>query len=669
MRSTARARSNYSLLTLFVLAGTVASHVVHEIASSSCGIVRRVYKGHDLVRFASNFLSPEPTFCSGNPNFVTNLTMAPANFCSATRLSDGSFDQYLLEAVVLTRWHSSTREFSEKVALAPSPFFECSINASVEEPVWRKSWQLVGKRPPRLERNIWKSITPLSRAATVFRSYWKKLQLSFAPRPPYVQPWVVVIFGFANDQNGKAFLATLFEQPSSFRSRVIIGSLEGSHMLLQHQREYQKVPASLRPNFITLPYPVGVESAVRFTEPSGAYRPSSRRPIAVLLYWEQAKDGGELGDLGSVRTNLTIGYDRLPAASSATRLSSTGSTAQTVKTVRAVVCEPGGGGGGTAGGGGAGCRAAADLVTTSTIYDATVPSDFCLQPIGDTPKRSHFYLAVLSGCIPVIFDDARGSVSSRGHWAAGGLEGTQGTRWAWRGTAGFELDYRAFSVVYASEEVEHDLLQGNIFEDLAQMPARDPGRFEALKRGVDDAAKTMRYSLRECQYKPSEEPCDAFTAFEQVVEATIQQAGQQGPSARAPASENRTPLAQLEAALRETKANLVQAQDAQAIAETRATELSKELDAERTAFYGIASNTATATTTNATGLSHTPAAAHSQCGAARTNKFFSYMKNQGGQQTLMCAAAAKCGTTSLFQGIYTLLFGHDWLYHNSPFIQ
>ena len=148
MRSTARARSNYSLLTLFVLAGTVASHVVHEIASSSCGIVRRVYKGHDLVRFASNFLSPEPTFCSGNPNFVTNLTMAPANFCSATRLSDGSFDQFLLEAVVLTRWHSSTREFSEKVVLAPSPFFECSINASVEEPVWRTSWQLFGKRPP-----------------------------------------------------------------------------------------------------------------------------------------------------------------------------------------------------------------------------------------------------------------------------------------------------------------------------------------------------------------------------------------------------------------------------------------------------------------------------------------------------------------------------------------
>ena len=161
----------------------------------------------------------------------------------------------------------------------------------------------------------------------------------------------------------------------------------------------------------------------------------------------------------------------------------------------------------------------------------------------------------------------------------------------------------------------------------------------------------------------------AITQEEAVAAGRILQAGQQGPSARAPASENRTPLAQLQAALQETKANLVQAQDAQATAETRATELSKELDAEGTAFYGIASNTATATTTNATGLSHTPAAAHSQCGAARTNKFFSYMKNQGGQKTLMCAAAAKCGTTSLFQGIYTLLFGHDWLYHNSPFIQ
>ena len=59
---------------------------------------------------------------------------------------------------------------------------------------------------------------------------------------------------------------------------------------------------------------------------------------------------------------------------------------------------------------------------------------------------------------------------------AGGLGGAHGTRRAWRGTAGFALGYRPFAVVYETEEVEHDLQR--VLEELAQMPAREPGRFE-----------------------------------------------------------------------------------------------------------------------------------------------------------------------------------------------
>ena len=493
-------------LALFVLAGTVASHEVHKIANCSCGRAPFTLNTKNIVRFAGMFVNIKTSFCSGNPHFVTNRTLAPANFCTATKHRTGRFDQFLLEAHILTRWHASSREFSENVVLAPSIFFECSINASVKKPTWMKSWQLQGAHAPNM-------------AEKLFRSYWSKLRLSLAPQNklnPYVYPWTVVTLGFANDGLSEKFLNTLLEQPSSFASRVIIGSLEGSHMLLRQQREYEKVPASLRPNFVSLPYPVGIESAVRFTESSGAYRPSSRRPIAILLYWEKAKNGGDLGVVVSMRSNLSVAYDRLPAASSGIRLGGSGR-----RTIRAVVCEPGGGGGGV-GGGGTACHSAADLVAPATIYDATVSSDFCLQPIGDTPTRSHFYLAVLSGCIPVIFDDARGSVTTRGHWAAGGLEGTHGTRWAWRGTAGFELDYRSFTVVYEAEELEHDLRQGRILEELTQMPGREPGRFEALRRGVDDAARTMRYSLRECSDgEIGQRPCDAFTAFEEVIEATI----------------------------------------------------------------------------------------------------------------------------------------------------
>ena len=504
------------LLTLLFLAGTVASHEVHEIAESSCGILphEETHNTKDIVGFASEFLSDEPTFCSGSPRFVTHLTMAPANFCTATALRDGRFDQFLLEAEIMRRWHNSSREFSEKVVLAPSIFFECSLNQSAEKdvfgkPKWRNNAKLAHLKkllPPHLRSNL----NPMN----VYRTYWTKLRLSLAPRDgrevltnPYVYPWTVVILGFSNDELDEELMGTLLEQPSFFVSRVIIGSLEGSHMLLRPQRKYLQVPVSRRPKFVSLPYPVGIESAVRFTEPSGAYRPSSRRPIAILLYWEHVKDGLSLGERASVRSNLTMAYDRLPAASSAIRLNGTENARRynllaslatkrgkmpsrrrmqaqipwgESRSIMAVVCEPGGGGGGT-GGGDVGCHTAAGLVAPATIYDATVSSDFCLEPIGDTPTRSHFYLAVLSGCIPVIFDDARGSVTTRGHWAAGGLDGTHGTRWAWRGTAGFALDYRSFAVVYETEEVEHDLQR--VLEELAQMPAREPGRFEV--RGVE----------------------------------------------------------------------------------------------------------------------------------------------------------------------------------------
>ena len=39
-----------------------------------------------------------------------------------------------------------------------------------------------------------------------------------------------------------------------------------------------------------------------------------------------------------------------------------------------------------------------------SAYIKAANADFCLEPAGDTPTRSHLYLSVLNGCIPVIFD-------------------------------------------------------------------------------------------------------------------------------------------------------------------------------------------------------------------------------------------------------------------------
>jgi len=51
-------------------------------------------------------------------------------------------------------------------------------------------------------------------------------------------------------------------------------------------------------------------------------------------------------------------------------------------------------------------------------------SQFCIEPAGDSPTRSHFYAAALLGCVPVIVE-----VTNKRH----ALFGTQGAAYAWRG--------------------------------------------------------------------------------------------------------------------------------------------------------------------------------------------------------------------------------------------
>ena len=88
-------------------------------------------------------------------------------------------------------------------------------------------------------------------------------------------------------------------------------------------------------------------------------------------------------------------------------------------------------------------------------------AEFCIEPPGDTPTRSHFYLAIMSGCIPVIFDGVNETVRDiqLSH---------NGPRWAWRTSRGVDsmfqpsvtpapaIDYRQFTVVFSAREVLAD---------------------------------------------------------------------------------------------------------------------------------------------------------------------------------------------------------------------
>jgi hypothetical protein len=47
----------------------------------------------------------------------------------------------------------------------------------------------------------------------------------------------------------------------------------------------------------------------------------------------------------------------------------------------------------------------------------TATADFCLEPPGDTPTRSHFYWAISQGCLPVVFDFMHPQYRFATHWA------------------------------------------------------------------------------------------------------------------------------------------------------------------------------------------------------------------------------------------------------------
>lgn len=66
----------------------------------------------------------------------------------------------------------------------------------------------------------------------------------------------------------------------------------------------------------------------------------------------------------------------------------------------------------------------------------TATADFCLEPPGDTPTRSHFYFAISQGCLPVVFDFMHPRYRSS-------------TRWAWRDIANLS----SFAVVVTDPNV------------------------------------------------------------------------------------------------------------------------------------------------------------------------------------------------------------------------
>mmetsp|Transcript_6052 Transcript_6052/g.14023 ORF Transcript_6052/g.14023 Transcript_6052/m.14023 type:complete len:210 (+) Transcript_6052:1176-1805(+) len=75
-----------------------------------------------------------------------------------------------------------------------------------------------------------------------------------------------------------------------------------------------------------------------------------------------------------------------------------------------------------------------------TFSQRLLSAKYCLEPAGDSPTRSHFYAAILSGCVPVLVEDRNMPHAIYGHAAAA---------WAWRTKDGHSLRCNSMVINYS----------------------------------------------------------------------------------------------------------------------------------------------------------------------------------------------------------------------------
>ena len=237
---------------------------------------------------------------------------------------------------------------------------------------------------------------------------------------------------------------------------------------------------SAGPLLVSLPYPTALLSPSTFASSSSGYLSQLMRPVRVLMLGKQhLREDQKVGS--TLRQDL---WDQMVAANGLSAdADASGGTPGIVICAKDNTCAN---------------------RSWHSIYELTSSSAFCLQPPGDTLTRSHLYVAMLSGCIPVIFDP--------NHRAD--YDDSASTAWAWRntylndtapdlahgesgiGSSDQFFDYSKFAVVVplAADEA----LPAGFLEELVSMPSKKPERFLSLRRYLAKVSAFMYYDQRDC---------------------------------------------------------------------------------------------------------------------------------------------------------------------------
>lgn len=438
------------------------------------------------------------------------------------------FNQWLLDLVLLRRWlRTSWAPDTQPVVVVPSLITQVQLLSAllreraaagrprphtIDAPWLRElvatdmapTWSVTesGSQGP-----YWWPIYKALQKRSLHETYWRSVREEYHASGRGVdEAWIVTAFPFANHED--LYLATLLDQPASFVSRVIIGSLEGGMVRMKGPaaRALSSMPAH-RPILIALPYPTALTARSWF---GGDAR--SRRPISVLF---QGRTRNFKGQDAVRRAIVNTFRNNRGSVQRHFGVSGQQSRGHLGRLSTLALCKERGGQGGS--------------VATSR-FDLAERSDFCLEPAGDTPTRSHFYLAVLSGCIPVIFDQTRVSAqrSLWGPWGSVPDGETAATRdveprtaWAWRDRG---LNYSNFAVILNADAVADGRV--NVWLELARMATHDKGRIAALCRGLDRAAEWMHFLGGDTASS------DAFSRFQRVVAARSFATNREGAKGR-----------------------------------------------------------------------------------------------------------------------------------------
>lgn len=406
-------------------------------------------------RFSDIYYPPEnPTFCAGGGYFDNQFIQegdAPHDFCTwSPYRKAGLFNQFMVEFVMLRSWAKSTWTPSSGADVVVIPSY-------LHHFIWKYR-----------DTKKWSTLKLAAWNKNNIRKYWKEVVATYYHPDRKYTPWVVIHYGYAWDAWNRHFLNMLMEQPKGFVEKVIILSLDGPNLSLRQKLLMHSLCPKATPTLLALPYTTGVLRTVDWTQSTSAYESNRVRPFHILFdgMWENLRRKSSIrawikkqGMLHREDWHLRITKRRNLVAP---RVDYPDRKKQNT------------------------------LMTEFKVWEMAVNSDFCLEPDGDTPTRSHFYVALQAGCIPVIFD----------YQGDGNYSSTIKTDWPFRMTAApYQLDYTKFAVVYDAREVLRG--QVDVLRELMDMPSKQPQRFQSLRREAVIASKWLTYVFPEVVHPSS----------------------------------------------------------------------------------------------------------------------------------------------------------------------